>query len=129
MTTSAQAIGPLTKVTLAITFSTDPADMPSPAPIDVSFIYGVGADGITPFERALYGKSPRESVNLRVDVDHTPSLFGHLACDVVATSPLSPPYKLNATVISVEKADDRELVKAMAKSSQCGAGCDCGCGC
>lgn len=129
MTTSVQTIGPLTKVTLAITFRTDAADLPATAPKNVTFIYGVGSDGITPFEKALYGKSPRESVNLRVDTDHALSLFGHLACEIVAPPPLSPPYELNATVLSVEKADDRELVKAMATSSQCGAGCDCGCGC
>jgi hypothetical protein len=129
MTTSSQTIGPLTKVTLALDLNEVRADGSPSETTDISFIYGLGAEGITPFEKALHGKSPQESVNLKVEAQQAHSLFGHLACDILAGTQVSPPFELKATVVSVEKAKDRDLVKAMAKSSQCGSGCDCGCGC
>lgn len=127
MTTSSQTISPLTKVTLALDLTEVRADGSPSETANISFIYGLGVEGITPFEKALHGKSPRESVKLKVEPRQAHCLFGHLACDILAGTRVSPPFLLKATVVSVEKANDRELVKAMAKSNQCGSGCDCGC--
>jgi len=119
-----QTIENLMKVTLNIK-TVEPSDADhSGAPF--VFIYGVGPSGITPFEKALHGKGVGE----RIRLDVTPSAFcetvGHLELPLCKPSGIMTPVSLQVTVIDVVKAQDREVVKAMAAGGSCS---DCGCGC
>lgn len=98
------------------------------APTRVAFIFGLGTMGTTPFENLLFGKAPGDVLSLRIDAAHAPHLFGHLQCTVLQALPQVPPFDLQVTVRSVEKADNREVVKAMARMGGCGGDCGCGCG-
>ena len=114
----------LMKVTLNIK-AVEPSDADgSGAPF--VFIYGIGPSGITPFEKALHGKG----VGDRVRLDVTPSAFcetvGHLDLPLRKPSGIMTPVSFQVTVIDLERAQDREVVKAMAAGGSCG---DCGCGC
>ena len=90
------------------------------------FIYGIGSSGITPFEKALHGKG----VGDRIRIDVPPGTFcetvGHLELPLHKPSGATPPVSLDVTVVEVVRADDREVVKAMAAGGSCS---DCGCGC
>jgi hypothetical protein len=122
-------IGPLTKVRLELTFSQDASKGSQPRSMSYAFIYGLGVDGITPFEKALFGKSPGDSIDSLVDDVDFRSFFGHLACDLAQDVHIAAPFGLKARVVSITAADQREVVRAMAASSGCGGDCDCGCGC
>ena len=130
MNSTHSTIGPLTKVGLELIFT--PESSPKATPphkMKYAFIYGLGVDGITPFEKALYGKSPQVSMDFHMGAHEPFSFFGHLSCDLLQGIPVSAPFNLNVSVVSVEAADEREVVRAMAAASVCGGDCDCGCGC
>lgn len=119
-----QTIENLMKVTLRITFAGQAPGQDGGALFE--FIYGIGPSGITPFEKALFGKG----VGDRIQVDAAPGLFcetvGHLELPLREQSGIMAPVELRATVVEVTRADDREVVKAMAAGGSCS---DCGCGC
>lgn len=94
----------------------------------LSFIHGIGISGLTPFEKALTGKTRGERLSLDVSPGQFGELFGHLACNLMEAIPVQPPWRLEVTVGAFAKAGDRELVKAMAGMGGCGGGCGCGCG-
>jgi hypothetical protein len=124
MPEQSRTIENLMKVTLNIQ-AVEPSDVDeSGAPF--VFIYGIGPSGITPFEKALHGKG----VGDRVRLDVTPSAFcetvGHLDLPLRKPSGIMAPVSFQVTVIDLERAQDREVVKAMAAGGSCG---DCGCGC
>ena len=124
MSEQPQTIENLMKVTLSI--QTAEASVVDDGSAPFVFIYGVGPSGITPFEKALHGKG----VGDRIRLDVTPSTLcetvGHLELPLCKQSGIMAPVSLRVTVIDVEKAQDREVVKAMAAGGNCS---DCGCGC
>ena len=90
------------------------------------FIYGVGPSGITPFEKALFGKG----VGNRIKFDVAPSAFretvGHLELPLREQSGIMAPVSLHVTITDVVRAHDRDVIIAMAAGGSCS---DCGCGC
>lgn len=90
------------------------------------FIYGVGASGITPFEKALYGKGVGDRIRLDVHPSTICETIGHLELPLNKPSGIMAPVSLEVTVVDVVRAQDREVVKAMADGGNCS---DCGCGC
>ena len=119
-----QTIKNLMKVTLNI----DTADLSvadeSTAPF--VFIYGVGPSGITPFEKALHGKGVGDRVRLNVSPSDFCETIGHLELPLNKPTGIMAPVSLEVTVVDVVRAQDREVVKAMAAGGSCS---DCGCGC
>jgi hypothetical protein len=97
-------------------------------PIDHDFIFGVGKDGITAFEKTLFGKKPGEEIALEVKSDQLNEVFGHLKNALQNFLPSAAVFSLKARVNSISTPDDREVVSAIAGSRGEG-GCDCGCDC
>ena len=124
-----KTIGPLTKTSLSLlaVSETDTATQTQPAPFEL--FYGVGSDGITPFEQALFGKQSGDRVTIIVAAGQSFDIFGYLSCQMSQALLKEPPYQLDIAVTEVARAEDRDLIKALAQSSNCGSGCDCGCGC
>jgi hypothetical protein len=129
MENQAHVVGPLKKVLLDLTLTSPTRIDNGRTSILFDFIYGLGSAGITPFEKALFGKSPQDAIELHVGSDQAALVFGHLTCDFLQRTCTTPPFDLHAVIKSVETPDNREVIKAMAKSTGCGDGCDCGCGC
>ena len=129
METTPETVGPVAKVSLLVRAKAHGRKLEEDGPASVSFIYGIGSQGITPFEKQLSGKTVGGSVCIRIEPGEQQSFFGHLTCTVMEAVEAPPPVDLEITVSKLEQADDRELVKAMAELSSCGSGCDCGCGC
>lgn len=130
MENSSKAIENLRKIILNIETGTaaDPSD-PATVPRRVEFIYGIGTQGLTPFEYELADKKPGDSISIRVPHGSALALFGHLTQQVLRQMDCRNALFMKATLVDVTDADTREVVKAMARQSGCGDGCDCGCGC
>lgn len=113
----------LVKVTLNIKNAESSADDDG-RPFE--FIYGVGPSGITPFEKALFGKGVGDRIKLHMVPSTLCETVGHLEIPVGEQTGMMAPVSLEVTVIDLVRAQDREVIKALATVGNCG---DCGCGC
>jgi hypothetical protein len=106
--------------------------LPGPAPFD--FIFGIGTDGITPFEYRLVHKLPGDHIEVMVTRNDLSRLFGHLAPQVLAALPIPARldrWWLSVAIEAVNAADGRDVVRALARLSEAaegGCGCTGGCG-
>ena len=123
----------LKKISIHVIFSmeTEP-DHSGDRQAEFELIYGIGKEGITPFEKAIYGKTPGDEFSVQLNPGETYHYFEHLNLPGIEGSPVTSPYVMKAEIKSVTTPDNNEIVKAMAsrdKDSCAGSGCDCGCGC
>jgi hypothetical protein len=88
-----------------------------------TFIYGIGAQGLSPFEQALSERRPGEELTFEVHSDQWQAFWGHLSPCHIVERPSSASCQLKIRVLAVEPAASREVVKALAQSSACGEGC------
>ena len=114
----------LMKVTLNIRTADASAADDSGTPFE--FIYGVGPSGITPFEKALFGKGIGDLISLDVAPSAFCETFGHLGLPLGEQTGIMASVSLQVTITGIVRAQDREVVKAMAAGGSCS---DCGCGC
>jgi hypothetical protein len=121
----------LKKIALSIQAGTSQGTMDlTPKYPEIEFIFGLGPEGMTPFEYELVDKAEGESVLLYLKKEDFYSFFEHL------NPPLSDLFDgrddvyLKVNINAVTLAENREIVKAMADmAAHGGGGCDCGCGC
>jgi hypothetical protein len=92
------------------------------------FIYGIGTEGISAFEQALFGKTVGDTLSLRVEGNSMSTYFERLLCPLIDALGTNPPFTLNVEIRSVSPVSDRELVRALAQITD-GCSGDCGCGC
>jgi hypothetical protein len=130
MTVDTNKIDTLKKISLKIEAGNTPDTMDMTAgPETFEFIFGAGAGGITPFEYELAHKLPGDAFQCNVRHQDFHHFFEHLTqpihqligrcdCDLY----------LKGHVEQVSTPSDREIIKAMAGTSECGDGC-CGDGC
>ncbi len=131
--TQSNAITPLTKVVLRCKVEiVDHAPATNNNEQDFSFITGIGAEGLTPFEMALAGKQPGECLTLPVGKNQPTEFFEHLWTPLKTVIQTEPPFDLQLEIKSVTAPTNRELVRALAEKAEangcsCGGGCGCGC--
>ncbi len=125
----------LKKVGLAILAGSSPGKFNfTPVPMAFEFLYGIGSDGLTPFEVVLGGKAPGDALNLAVSADEAPQFFGHFLLPLrqgLGLHPLPGEICLELKVTAVTDAENKELVQALARAAGhggCGGSCGCGCG-
>lgn len=131
MTTSIQH---LKKVKLAV-LAGDAAGKYSltPSPKVFEFLYGIGTEGLEPFEIAFSEKCPGESLALNLRADEAPAFFGRFLGPVrqlLLLHSMPATLFLHMTVTGVDDAENREVVQGLARSAGhggCGGTCDCGC--
>ena len=98
------------------------------------FIFGIASDGMCPFEYELLHKAPGEHLHLRIPRAEAAHTFAHLFTPLrkaLALFDLPAILDLQLTIAAVMDAAPREVVKAMAQSTEedsCGGDCGCGCG-
>ncbi len=128
-------IQPLKKVKLAVLAGSEPGKHSfTPSAVIFEFLFGIGPEGLEPFEVAFSDKSPGERVVLTVAAGEAPAFFGRFLGPIrqllgLHLFPLT--LFLDMTVMAVVDADNREVVQALARSAGhggCGGSCDCGCG-
>jgi hypothetical protein len=121
-------VSPLMKVGLMIRVTPDEKSSDPVRLVPFNFFYGIGSEGIAPFEVLLAGKTIGEKLTLRVGDNQIGDVFGHLACAAAQAIGFDPPWHMEAAIVSIEKPADRDLIRAMAQAGGCAGGCDCGCG-
>jgi hypothetical protein len=114
----------LMKVSLNMVIGNPPAEDDSGTPF--VFIYGTGPSGITPFEKALVGKTVGDRIQFDLAPTDVCETVGHLELPFRRQTGMTAPVSLKVTITDVIRAQDREVVKAMAAGGSCS---DCGCGC
>jgi hypothetical protein len=129
MQTPAQTVGPLKQVQLSLEAGTtsDTMDLTS-QPMAYDFIFGLGADGLVPFEQALIDHRVGDQISLRLDPRKLKTVFEHLPLPGILLPGQTADLFLRVTVIAVAPADQREVIRQLARRSACGGDCDCGCG-
>ena len=105
----------------------------TPRQTELRFIFGIGSQGLTPFEYLLNGRGVGETVRFRLGPGEWAGFFAHLSPHLGSLVGGPNEGRFNARVERVETADGRAVVKAMAASvahggGGCGGGCGCGCG-
>jgi hypothetical protein len=131
MATDSTKVDNLKKISLKIEAGNTPATMDlTTGPETFEFIFGIGANGITPFEYELANKAPGDQFQFHVRHQEFSHFFEHFTqpirniigrcdCDLY----------LQGSVDAVSTPGNREIIKAMAGStSGCEDGC-CGDGC
>ncbi len=125
----ANAITNLSKISLALAAGeTAEAARAADASDPMEFIFGIGIEGLTPFELELADKREGDEVVMRVERGRMNELFGHLVCGIPVAAGGGDFY-LKAQVKQVGPSDSREVVRAMAGMTECGCGCGGGGGC
>lgn len=120
MPNTACKIDMMTKVTLEFNFPGRPA-------VPFTLVYGVGSGGITPFEKALFGKTAGDRLSLEIPPGNDCEIFGHLERAIGEHLELPASRTVEIFITQVVQATDREIIAAMAAGTGCG-NCDCGCG-
>jgi hypothetical protein len=121
----------LKKITLSIQAGTsqDTMDLTPKYPV-LEFIFGLGPEGMTPFEYELVDKAEGERVLLHLKKEDSYNFFEHLNPSLPGLFEGRDDVYLKVNIEAVTPAENREIVKAMADmATHGGAGCDCGCGC
>lgn len=128
MQTQHTKVSPLKKISMRYTggATEDINDLISePAPLE--FIFGLGTDGLTPFEYALEGKVIGDKLQYRIERSRIIETFGHLLPDMGHLPPDAASFYLNVEITDIGEPGQRELVRALAATTACGGDCDCGC--
>jgi hypothetical protein len=101
----------------------------TPAALEFDFIFGIGPDGMCPFEYQLINKDRNEIVLLQVKKEEAHHFFGHLHLPLLNLFEKNEMFFLKIKIIEIEQPDSKEVVKALAELAAHPGGCDCGCGC
>jgi hypothetical protein len=121
-----EKVGLLKKVHLSIEAgkTLDSMDL-TPSPIRFDFIYGLGTEGLTPFEYELAEKEVGENIFLSVQRGRIPELFGHLWPFLPTLPGDTETLHLKVQLLGLSTADQREVIKALAESAESGGhSCD-----
>lgn len=105
-------------------------------PASLSFIYGIGTEGLSPFEQAISSMNIGESIEIDVQGVGPRHYFGQLyrllcsACGL-GVHENSGSLSCRFTFDSCDPAEPQEIVTAIAeqlKEGGCSSSCGCGCG-
>jgi hypothetical protein len=121
----------LKKIALSIQAGTsqDTTDLIPKHP-QFEFIFGLGPEGMTPFEYELADRTEGESTLLHLQKKDFCGFFEHINPPLMDLFDGRDDVYLKVNIEAVRTAENREVVKAMADIATLGgAGCDCGCGC
>jgi hypothetical protein len=127
-----QAIDPkpqiqaLDKVTLSIKAGTQPGENDlNPKSRTFEIIFGLGIEGLTPFEFLLSKQLQGDSFSLELHPKEFCQTFQHITLPHFDFPESAESIFFTFQVIKMEKADSREVIKAMAELSSCSGSCDC----
>lgn len=92
-------------------------------PIRFDFIFGLGIDGLSPFEFELAEKEVGETITLSIQREQVPEMFGHLT-NLLPTFPGDEQsFYLKVHVLELSSVDQREVIKSLADTTGCDDHC------
>ncbi len=123
----ALTVKPLHAIRLAVRAGSRPgAGDLTPDPLDLEFIFGLGVQGLTPFERMLDGMPLGGEKALELTRAVVPTTFLHLTPFFLELADRQDPLHLTVRVAGIRPAESREVIRAMARMTECGDDCCCG---
>lgn len=128
-------ITPLKKITLFFEAGSSPEHMDIEVhPPEFQFIFGLGSEGMTPFEYKLIDKVEGDVVSFSLKREALGQFLEHLQPPLWNLFNDRDTIFLTVNIVAVAPADNREILKAMSERvahAGGGCGCDgsCGCGC
>ena len=126
MQESAEKVSPFKKITLDLEAGRRPESMDlSPGPSPFEFIFGLGTEGLTPFECELADMGEGESVIIFVKPGEFPEAFQHLQIPPLGITDEVESFYLKVNIQKIVQADQRDVVGALADLANCGDHC-CG---
>jgi hypothetical protein len=126
-TAASPTVDNLKKITLSIEAGTSANKMDITArPQSMTFVYGLGTTGLTPFEYGLADKSTGDVVQVSIRPGEFARTFGHLQPLFETELDDTAEVHLRVRIDKIIPAEGREIISAMAAAAECG--CDCGCG-
>jgi hypothetical protein len=126
-TAASPTVDNLKKITLTIETGTSASNRDVTAqPQSVTFVYGLGTTGLTPFEYGLADKSRGDVVQVSIRPGELARTFGHLQPLFETVLDDTAEVHLRVRIDKIIPAEGREIISAMAAAAECG--CDCGCG-
>ncbi len=119
----------LKKITLSVTAGTEPdvTDL-TPQPFEFEFIFGLGKEGLTPFELKLADKTEGDEISVFLKPETVRNTFEHICFPLNRLSRLPASFFLKARIIQAVPAESKEVIKGLASLASCGDHC-CGDGC
>ena len=121
-------VSPLKKIHLKLTAGSSEGIVDlTPTPLYYQFILGIGTDGFTHLECVLNGKTVGEVINFLISTSELQSFLDPVPSNGFIIPIDQSHIFLSISIEQVENAENREIVKAMAKKNE--DGCSCGCGC
>jgi hypothetical protein len=96
---------------------------------EFEFIFGLGPEGMSPFEYELLDKTEGEEVLIGLKKDEMNMFFEHLRLPVMNLFENRSHVFLTFKINRIDLAHNREIVKALADIAGHGKGSECGCGC
>jgi len=91
----------------------------TPEPLRFDFIFGLGVEGLSPFEFELAEKEVGETITLSIQRDQIPETFGHLTNLLPAFPGDVKSFYLKVRVLELSEVDQREVIKSMANTAGC----------
>lgn len=123
----------LKKITLLFEAGTSPENMDLTVhPQEFQFIFGLGSEGMTPFEYKLIDKAEGDVVSFSLKKDMLGHFFEHLQQPLWNLFDGRDTIFFDVKIVAVTPAENREVLKAMSErvaNGGGGCGCDGGCGC
>jgi len=120
----------LKKVTLRLEagITADRMDL-NPAESEFEFIFGIGPDGMCPFEYQLVNRAVGEEIAIHVKKEAIHPLFEHLRLPVMSLFEKHAALYLKITILKIEQPENTEIIKALSALASHHHDCDCGCSC
>ena len=119
-------VGPLKKITLILEAGMEPETMDlTREPVSYDFIYGIGMQGLSPFEFALSDKRAGDILDFRLRGEEMLSFFQHLSIPQLTVLEGVSSFHLKVQVVGITEPDQREIIKAMAEAAERGDSCCC----
>jgi len=126
MGSTREKVEPLKKITLTMTAGKESLALgPTAEAVPMEFVYGIGPNGLTPFEYALADAAIGDTVTLHVKRGEYGHIFGHIQMMLPEWPADEPDLYVRVRVERIEPAGQREVIRAMAEASNCGDTC-CG---
>jgi hypothetical protein len=116
----------LKKVTLLVNAGTQPdGNDLNPKSSTFQVIFGLGIEGLTPFEFLLSNQSEGDTFSLKLHPNDVCKTFQHITLPAFDFPESTESVFYKFQVIKVEDASSREVIKAMAELSSCSGSCEC----
>jgi hypothetical protein len=116
----------LKKVTLSVNARTQPEGNDSNLESQTFvFIFGLGTEGLTPFEFMLSKHFEGDNFSLKLHPNDICQTFRHIALPHFDFRESAESIIFTFQMVKVEEAENREVIKALAELSSCSGSCEC----